>query len=246
MDADCVTTRAMIESQLGALSVEPFPLMCRNQINNELKSMGGMNIIGCAGEGKERLPSCAYTCGFTDVGGKELIIQNVHRSIVSKRHVQHLFLFLYKRHNDGHPLAHGHAIRFGEMIYKVEAPVDRVENTMIKAIKTLEPTRLYGLAGYNVLLIIPIGTKLAGTPETNMTTYEEVIAMANGGETKDGAFRPETNAAKLRICTWCLKSTAALGNKPLKKCSGCNDCFYCSREHQKLHWEQQHKTECMR
>eukprot|EP00978_Attheya_sp_CCMP212_P004806 scaffold10586_cov46-Attheya_sp.AAC.4 len=109
----------------------------------------------------------------------------------------------------------------------------------------LEPTRLYGLAGYNVLLIIPVGTRSADAPKNRPTTREEVIALARGCATDDGGFRPETNAAKLRICAWCKKSSSALENKPLKKCSGCNDSFYCSREHQKLDWKQ-HKIDCVR
>ena len=130
----------------------------------------------------------------------------------------------------------------GDLAYKVETPAG-VEATLIKASKTLEPTQLYGLAGYNILLIIPVGTRSADASQNVMSTYEEVIALANVGETDDGGFRPEPNPAKLRMCAWCQKSNAALENKPLKKCSGCNNSFYCSREHQKLHWKQ-HKIEC--
>eukprot|EP00978_Attheya_sp_CCMP212_P004805 scaffold10586_cov46-Attheya_sp.AAC.3 len=119
MDDDRVTTRAIIERQLGALPVtEPFPLVYRNQIKNELRSMGGMKITACSGEGKERLSSYAYTCGFTAVGGKELLIQNVHRSVISPSIVTiSTFNFLYQRHNDGHPLRHGSTIQVGEIAY---------------------------------------------------------------------------------------------------------------------------------
>eukprot|EP00978_Attheya_sp_CCMP212_P047704 scaffold422998_cov63-Attheya_sp.AAC.2 len=249
MNADRVTTRAIIERQLGAISVaEPFPLLFRNQIENQLRSMGGIKISTVLGTGdvEQRLCGFAYTIGFTAVGGKELLIQNVHRSVISPSIIGPLFNWLYKRHNEGHPLAHGSTITFGEIVYKVEAPADRVEATLIKASKMQEPTRLYGLAGYDILLIIPVGTRLADADENRSTTHEEVITPARGCETGDGGFRPEPNAANLRICAWCHKSTAALENKKvLKKCSGCNNSFYCSREHQKLHWKE-HKADCMR
>eukprot|EP00978_Attheya_sp_CCMP212_P012762 scaffold31898_cov47-Attheya_sp.AAC.2 len=233
MDADRVTTRAIMERQLGPLS-------------NQLRSMGGMKVTPVLGDGKLRLCAFAYTCGFTAVGGRELLIRNVHRSMVSPSIVGRLFNFLYKRHNDGHPLIHGSTIQVGDIAYKVETPADSVEATLIKASKTLEPSRLYGLAGYNILLIIPVGTRSADAHDENRaTTHEEVIALARGFAPDDGGFRPEPNAAKLRIYAWCKKSMAALENKQLKKCSGCNNSFYCSREHQKLHWKQ-HKRDCMR
>eukprot|EP00978_Attheya_sp_CCMP212_P043656 scaffold288635_cov60-Attheya_sp.AAC.4 len=245
MDADPVTTRAIMEVQLGALPVAERPLTYRNQIKNQLQSMGGMKITACSGEGKERLCAFAYTCGFTGVGGRELLLQNVHRSMLSPSIVGSLFNYLYKQHNDGHPLFHGSTIQVGDLAYTVETPAG-VEATLIKASKTLEPTRLYGLAGYNILLIIPVGTRSADAHDENRATnHAEVIALARGCAPDDGGFRPEPNAAKLRICAWCKKSMAALENKQLKKCSGCNASFYCSREHQKLHWKR-HKIDCMR
>eukprot|EP00550_Attheya_septentrionalis_P011587 CAMPEP_0198305492 /NCGR_PEP_ID=MMETSP1449-20131203/57936_1 /TAXON_ID=420275 /ORGANISM="Attheya septentrionalis, Strain CCMP2084" /LENGTH=247 /DNA_ID=CAMNT_0044008027 /DNA_START=438 /DNA_END=1179 /DNA_ORIENTATION=- len=217
MDADPVTTRAIMEVQVGAISVEPFPLMCRNQIKNQLRSIGGMKIITVSGDGKLRLCVFAYTCGFTAVGGRELLLQNVHRSMLSPSIVGDLFNYLYKRHNDCHPLFHGSTIQMGDLAYKVETPAG-VEATLIKTSKTLEPTQLYGLAGYNILLIIPVGTRSADAHDENRATnHAEVIALARGCAPDDGGFRPELNAAKLRICAWCKKSMAALENKQLKK-----------------------------
>eukprot|EP00978_Attheya_sp_CCMP212_P026669 scaffold88207_cov35-Attheya_sp.AAC.1 len=61
----------------------------------------------------------------------------------------------------------------------VEAPADSVEATLIKASKMLEPTRLYGLVGYNILLIIPVGTRSADAHDENRATnHAEVIALA--------------------------------------------------------------------
>jgi hypothetical protein len=241
--------RAIIERQLGALPVEPFAPIYRTQVTNELESLGGMKITTCSGNETQRLASFAYTCGFTAVGGKELLIQNVHRSMITPGVIGSTFNFLFKRHNDGHPLRHGSTIQVGEFAFIAETP-DRVEATLIKASKTYEPTRLYGLGGYNILLIIPVGTRSADAPENRPTTnedvialtYEDVIALAKGYETADGGFKPEANPSNLRLCAWCKLSTN-VENKTLKKCSGCNNSFYCSREHQKLDWKQ-HKAHC--
>eukprot|EP00978_Attheya_sp_CCMP212_P004804 scaffold10586_cov46-Attheya_sp.AAC.2 len=247
MDDDPVTTRAIIESQLISLSgIEPYPPMLRNQIKNQIRSMGGIKI-SIAKNVEQRLCAYASTCGFTAVGGKELLIQNVHRSVISISIIGPLFYRLYDRHTEGHPLAHGQEFQFEEIVYKVEAP-DRIEATLIKASKMLEPTGIYGLAGFNILLIIPIGTgtRLADAPENRSSTHEEDITLTNEWLTDDVPFRSEPNPAKLRLCAWCHKSKVGLeNNNPMKKCADCNNSFYCSREHQKIHWKE-HKTDCMR
>eukprot|EP00978_Attheya_sp_CCMP212_P034447 scaffold144201_cov55-Attheya_sp.AAC.2 len=110
-----------MEVQLGALSVavaEPYSIMFRNQIKNQLRSMGGMNITLAPRDGNPRLCSSAYTCGFTAVGGKELLIQNVHRSMVTPILVFGVFNCLYKHHNECHPLAHGHIFQCEGIAYK--------------------------------------------------------------------------------------------------------------------------------
>jgi hypothetical protein len=40
-------------------------------------------------------------------------------------------------------------------------------------------------------------------------------------------------------CDYCLESS-----EDLKTCSRCKNAYYCSKEHQTLHWKGGHKSEC--
>lgn len=236
LDTDRDMARSRMEEQLGKIPVDPFGAGYRKKIERQLISMGGIKICTVSGKGKGK--SFLYTCGFTAVGGKELLFQNVHRSMVSDGQVEQMFNFMYKRHVDGHPLAHGHTIDGQDIVYHVQAP-DRIEATLLKASKTLEATRLYGLAVYDVLDVIPVGVRSKDASEKRCT-HEEVTALACGLDV-DG-YECQGNAAKLKVCAWCHKSEATLQTK-LRKCSDCQDVYYCSAEHQKLDWKN-HKSIC--
>jgi hypothetical protein len=241
MDADCDAARKKMEAHLGALTVKQLNKTYRKKIHRQIKSMGGMKIIGVDGKGAKAF---AYTCGFTEVGGKELLLQNVHRS--TTKHVGRMLNYLHQRHNGGHPLGHGHTIADGSgNVYVVMAP-DNVESILLKASKTLEPTRLYGLKGYDLLLLVPVGSRSESEEDkTKQATREEALRLAVGLEVN--GFQPKQEGAKpLQMCGWCRATkTKTDARAALWKCSGCKNAFYCCPEHQKLDWKN-HKVFCRR
>lgn len=165
------------------------------------------------------------------MGGAELVVlKGLHRSMFDSR-ISNIINYLFTRHQEGHPLAHGHTIDGGDVVYLVTAP-PADEATLLKANETLEPTRLYGLAGYKLLFLVPVGVK---EEDADRMTREEVLAMA-----LKGGF---PNVKMLESCVWCHKTRDMATEAKLFKCSGCKDAFYCSPEHQKLAWKD-HKSVC--
>lgn len=241
MEEDCHAARSKMEVRLlGAFMVEQVKKKYR-----KMKSVGGMRVIltevaGKGGGNHGISQAFVYTCGFAEVGGKELVLlQNVHRSMTNN--VADLFNHLYKEHNEGHPLDHGHTIAGGNGIaYFVMAP-DKIEASLLKASKMLEPTRLYGLVGYDLLLIVPVGSR---SEDLDQATREEVLVLATGLGVN--GFKPlnKEGARSLEVCAWCHKMTKDTGAR-LAKCGGCKKEYYCSPEHQKLDWKR-HKVLCRR
>jgi hypothetical protein len=222
--------RPTMEEHLGLLPVEPLKQTFQMQLLQEMRSMGNVRITFVEARGKTRL-SFAYSCSFTAVGGAELVVQGLHRSMSDSR-IQGIINYLFTRHQEGHPLAHGHTIDGGDVVYLVQAP-PADEATLIKASETLEPTRLYGLAGYKLLLLVPVGVN--SEEDADRMTHEEVLALA-----LKGGF---PNVKMLESCAWCHKTRDTATEAKHFKCSGCKDAFYCSPEHQKLAWKD-HKPVC--
>jgi hypothetical protein len=215
---------------LEAFTVEQLNKHCRKKALRQMKSVGGMITTAVDGKGDGAF---AYTCGFTQVGGKELLLQNVHRSMTNV--VASLFKFLYKRHNDGHPLFHGLTISSNNgIVYAVMAP-NKIEAILLKARKTQEPTRLYGLVGYDLLLLVPVGSRSSDSEAAeekdkndHATREEALLLMAGLGI---NGFKPTKEGDRpLEVCAWCHKMTKDTGAR-LAKCSGCKKEYYCSPEH---------------
>lgn len=233
------SVRRTMEEHLRALPVEPMAKPLRKKVAQQLQAMGGMKITFTG--------SFMYTCGFTSVGGKELIIQNMHESMGGSN-LAKIINLLYKDHMEGKPVAHGHTISGGDIALIVEEP-DPFEATLLKATKTFEATRQYGLAGYDILLLVPVGVYSRGRDGAATTTMEakltrqEVLAMGQGSESH-GFKSLHGKTTKLEACAWCRSTRDTAAQTKLFMCSGCNDTFYCSREHQKLDWKKQHKEKC--
>lgn len=122
-------------------------------------------------------------------------------------------------------------------VYMVTAP-DKVEATLLKATKTLVPTRLYGLAGYDILLLVPVGAH--ENKNDKRATRAQALGLAAGFKLDGLKSWPEVG--QRQKCAWCDKTS---NGTPFMVCSGCKNGFYCSREHQKLDWKN-HKEFCQR
>lgn len=108
----------------------------------------------------------------------------------------------------------------------------RVEAALLKATDTFEATPKYGLAGYTILSLVPVGVY---SENSDLVDYEEVMgpgAVSRGFERLHGKVN--------KACAWCRKARDMVTEKTkLYRCSGCEDTVYCSKEHQKLDWEEQ-------
>lgn len=222
MDKNSGRVRKKMEAHLlEALATERLNSQYTSQKLQHLKGMGGMQIAAVEGKGAT---SFVYTCGFTELRGKELLLQNVHRSMLDKGAEQ--FNYFYQRlKKGGDPLGDGHTIADAAgMSYIARAPTDE-EAIFLKASKMLEATRLYGLKGYDLLLIVPVGChSKSGVEEGIYATREETLNLAKGLDIN--GFKANQESAKpLEICAWCHKTTTDEGT-PLSKCASCKKKYY--------------------
>jgi hypothetical protein len=111
---------------------------------------------------------------------------------------------------------------------------------LLKATKTLEPTRLYGLTGYDILLVVPHAERTAESDRefSNLLPVEK--SMLAAGKPVKG-FAP-IKAGELAMCSSCGVTETQLG-RLLFKCMGCKNEYYCSKSCQRQHWAV-HKPEC--
>ena len=242
IEKDPQAARRKMEVHLGGWAVEKLPQTFRKKLMLQLKGMGGVKITAVEGKG---MKAFVYTTGFTAIGGKELLLQNVHRSMFNGMNVAHIFNWLFQRHKEGHPLAHGHTVAGNGLAFAIFAPDNDVEATFLKASKTLESTRLYGLTGYDLLLIVPVGASQDMDKQASRT---EALMMATGFEVPgyNSALSLQTSPHKqVKMCGWgeCHKTVTDTG-LPLMRCSNCKSGYYCSLEHQKLDWKH-HKKLCL-
>jgi len=232
--------RQTMEAQIVSfLPAGPFNKTYETTALQELKSMGGIKIL-CV-TGRKKSESFAYTCGFASVGGKELFLRKVHRSMLDKE-IHYLFNMLYKDHNEGKPVDDGHTIACESLAFTAHA-LESAEAVLIKATKTLEPTRLFGIANYDILEIVPVGFKSDYDNKEDLTG-EEVLRMAIFHDFKAKGYQcTQGKVEKLEACAMCHKKRDTAVDMPLMKCTGCRNAFYCSRECQRLHWKD-HKPIC--
>jgi hypothetical protein len=71
--------RKNLEEKIMNLPVGPFGGGYQELALKELKRRGGIKVVAIPNGRK----SFAYTVGFTNIGGKELLLQKIHRSMVS-------------------------------------------------------------------------------------------------------------------------------------------------------------------
>lgn len=233
--------RAMEEEIVRTHGVTRLNSSYRRKFLRELKAVGGMRITCVPVKGKDRLKSFAYTTGFTGVGGKELLIHDEHRAGLNC----HIFNVMFRAHQMGHPLRDGETIEMegdnSGIIYKAVAP-DAVEASLLKATKTLEATRLYGLSGYDVLCVYPFAERVKESKRAfRDLSKEEKLKLAKGSKV-DG-FTPITSG-QVRMCAHCKITENRLG-KNLMKCGVCKQSFYCSKSCQKSDYKL-HKAYCAR
>jgi hypothetical protein len=94
---------------------------------------------------------------------------------------------------------------------------------------------LYGLTGYDLLLLLPVGKQLDNVGDI-FATREEALMLYNGHDVK-GKF--ETFKVS---CGHCKKSEFELKHR-LQRCGKYQDAFYCSSSCQKNDWDN-HKVQC--
>jgi len=235
--------RQVMSRQLrSVLCVERLPSAYRMMLTKELKSLGGLKIT-CV---KQRGESFTYTTGFAKVlkgKNKEILIMDKYKRVRASWKVHRLLNGHFNSLKEGgvnaKPLDAGHTLwdPYSGVVWHLQTPETEEEGNLLKAITTLEPTRFYGLTGYDLLLLVPVGKKIDGNNNKDLfATREEAIMLANGHDV-EGKF--ETFNVS---CGHCKKTEFELKHR-LKKCVKCQDAFYCSSICQSRDWAT-HKARC--
>ena len=239
----------MIRQLRVTLPVERLPMAYRMMITRELKSLGGLKITNVTQPGSDE--SFTYTTGFAKVlGGSnntEILVVDRTKRVRKSWNVVGLLNAHFKRLKEGGahelPLGPGHTL-LGDagVVWLLQTPENEVEGNLYKATTTLEPTRFYGLTGYDLLLLIPVGKQYDGNINTSNRAYatrEEALILSNGRDI-EGKFRTFNVS-----CGHCKKTEFELKAR-LKCCVKCHDVFYCSTSCQKEDWKIKHKIQCGR
>jgi len=239
----------MIRQLRVTLPVERLPLAYRMMITKELKSFGGLKITNVNQPGSGE--SFTYTTGFAKVlGGSnntEILVVDRTKRVRKSWNVVGLLNAHFKRLKEGGahelPLGPGHTLLGNAgVVWLLQTPENEVEGNLFKATTTLEPTRFYGLTGYDLLLLIPVGRQIAGNINTSNRAYatrEEALILSNGRDI-EGKFETFNIS-----CGHCKKTEFELKAR-LKCCVKCHDVFYCSTSCQKEDWKIKHKIQCGR
>lgn len=236
--------RAKVEEQLYQnMALGPVSAPTRRSIVQHLESLGGgMKITFMAGAGKT---SYFYTVGFASVGGKELMMKDIHKSLFHSSMVQHGFKRAYERHKEGYPIKADGRIVVGDLAFMARAP-DPTEAMFLKTSQTVEASCLYGVGGYDILLLEAVAVQ-KDSP-TEVVTREEVALLALGGENLGDikgfkALGPDPQLASCGMCGGVWDAADKESSRRLLQCSACKDIYYCSQECQRLHWPK-HKPTC--
>jgi len=227
----------------------------------ELKEMGGVQLISIVTKGKKGTESFIYSKGFTDLGGPEFLMQNVHRSIFNK--VADMLNYMYKTRKDGVIYKENQTMNLGNVICKFQKP-SASDALVLKATRMLETLSYYGLNGFDVLYIVPIAVQ---TRDKKITAAFEALfpndkiersmidsllfdqtsmnRLRMGEDDVPGCVRMDSR--ELRMCEFCTTTDQELEEDDedarLKNCVGCKTAVYCSRSCQKNHWKK-HKAQC--
>jgi hypothetical protein len=204
----------------------------------ELKEMGGMKMTTVISKGKKNTESFIHTKGFTDLGGPEFLMQNVHRSIFPW--ISRMLNEMYKNRKNG-TIYRGNAfIYLGKVVYKLQKPSES-DALVLKATKMFDTLSYYGLNGYDVLYLIPFAVQIdKGMSMDELHTGSILVELTE--EDVPGFARLDSR--ELRMCELCTTTDQELeGNGLLKKCGECKTALYCSQSCQKKHWKT-HKSQC--
>mmetsp|Transcript_3598 Transcript_3598/g.5487 ORF Transcript_3598/g.5487 Transcript_3598/m.5487 type:complete len:411 (+) Transcript_3598:149-1381(+) len=248
-----------------------FPLAkpYMNAAARELKEMGGMQLISIVTKAKKETESFIYTKGFTDLGGPEFLMQNVHRSIFNK--VADMLNYMYKARKERVIYKENQTINLGNVILKFQRPSAN-DALVLKATRMLETLSYYGLNGFDVLYIVPIAVQIEkfreNAPDKNtiaafqtlfpndkidrsamdshFPSQKSMLKRLHKGE-KDVPGFIRVDSRELRMCEFCTTTDQELEEDDedarLKNCVGCKTAVYCSRSCQKNHWKK-HKAQC--
>ena len=244
-----------------------FPLAkpYMNAAARELKEMGGMQLISIVTKAKKETESFIYTKGFTDLGGPEFLMQNVHRSIFNK--VADMLNYMYKARKERVIYKENQTINLGNVILKFQRPSAN-DALVLKATRMLETLRYYGLNGFDVLYIVPIAVQIKkfrenapnkntiaafqtlfpndkidrSAMDSHFPSQKSMLKRLHKGE-KDVPGFIRVDSRELRMCEACTTTDQELGDARLKNCGLCKAALYCSRLCQTEHWKK-HKAQC--
>ena len=260
---DLQASREKMEDFLLKTTYLDFPIAATyvKAAARELKQMGGVKLISIATKGKKNTESFIYTKGFTDLGGPEFLMQNVHRSVFNW--VSNMLNDMYTSRKDGVIYKENQTISIGKVVFKFQKPSES-DALVLKATRMLDTLSYYGLNGFDVLYIIPIAVQKIDEAisafqvlfpddkidsdttdelkEISMKGFRRGSVLVGRGEDVPGFVRVDSR--ELRMCGFCTATDQELGEDGcLKNCIGCKTALYCSKSCQKKHWKK-HKTQC--
>ena len=169
-----------------------------------------------------------YSIGFTVIGGREILIRNIHSSLFNS--AASVIDSLFTDQLNGDPLLDGQNAMSRNIMFQAKYP-DLCETAELQASVLCLASTVFGPDNYEVVELFPIFASKGTSKQKECEKFEDRWAQP-------------TFWGKIHACDhYGCGNLSTMEGITLKNCARCKTVCYCSTKCQKKSWKQ-HKETC--